>query len=128
MANTAVRKAVIVGETEVYGFADLSAITQNAIRTVCDMRMRPDVYQRTEEELKVLIADLLTEVENGKDVTEARKEAYILIYKSKDAGFNPDNYVNIDSCYWPNIPAVDSVYFNRARKLIAEAEQKRANQ
>lgn len=120
-ANTAVRKAIIANQTEGYSYTDLSPIAQNAIRTICDMRLRPDVYQRAEEELKVLLADLLVEVQNGKDVTEARNEAYILIYKSKDANFNVDNYAYIDSCYWPDIPTVDSAYFNRARKLISEA-------
>ncbi len=120
-ADIAVREAVIANATEGYGYGYLAPIMKNAIRTICDMRLRPEVYSQVEEELKVLLADLLIEVKNGKDLIEARKEAYILIYKSKNATFNPDNYIGIDSCYWGDIPTVDSVYFNRARKLILDA-------
>lgn len=86
-----------------------------------DVQLRPEAYAQAEEELKVLLADLITEVQNGKDYEEVRKEAYIQIYKSKDANFNPDDYADIDFYYWPDIPAVDSAYFNRARKLLNNA-------
>lgn len=122
-ANTLVRKAVISGETNGHGYGILSPIAQNAILSIRDIYLRPDVYAQSEEELKVLLADLLVEVANGKDIAEAQKEAYILIYKSKDPSFDPNNYVGIDTCYQPDYPAVDRAYFNRARKLINEAAQ-----
>lgn len=120
-ANTRIRKAVIAGQTDGNGYGILSPIAQNAIRNMIDVQLRPEAYAQAEEELKVLLADLITDVENGKDYEEARKEAYIQIYKSKDANFNPDDYTDIDFYYWPDIPAVDSAYFNRARKLLNNA-------
>lgn len=63
----------------------------------------------------------------GKVVAEAQKEAYISIYRSK-AGFVPVDYIDIDACNQPDTPAVDRAYFNRAMKLINEANiQKRKN-
>ncbi|MCD8179864.1 MAG: hypothetical protein LUF26_00065 [Firmicutes bacterium] len=85
------------------------------------MYLRSDYYNAVEEEVKVIIADIITEVENGKPYDEALKEAYTAIYQSKDAGYDTANYEGIDSCYYPDIPTVDSVYFNRARKLLSEA-------
>lgn len=120
-ANTKIRKAVMANQTDGNGYGILSPIAQNAIRVMRDKQLRPDAYAKAEEELKVLLADLITDVENGKDYEEARKEAYIQIYKSKDANFNPDEYADIDFCYWTDIPAVDSAYFNRARKLLNDA-------
>ena len=120
-ANTLVREAVIAGGTNGHGYGILSPIAQNAILSIRDIYLRPEVYAQAEEELKVLLADILLEVANGKDIAEAQKEAYILIYKSKDASFDPNNYTGIDTCYQPDLPTVDRVYFNRARKLIYEA-------
>lgn len=120
-ANTRIRKTVIAGQTDGNGYGILSPIAQNAIRSMIDVQLRPEAYAQAEEELKALLADLITDVENGKDYEEAWKEAYIQIYKSKDAKFNPDDYADVDFCYWPDIPAVDSAYFNRARKLLNNA-------
>ena len=82
-ANTRIRKAVIAGQTDGNGYGILSPIAQNAIRNMIDVQLRPEAYAQAEEELKVLLADLITEVQNGKDYEEVRKEAYIQIYKSK---------------------------------------------
>lgn len=120
-ANARIRKAVIAGETDGYGYGILSPIAQNAVRTIRDMYLRSDYYNAVEEEVKVIIADIITEVENGKPYDEALKEAYTAIYQSKDASYDTANYEGIDSCYYPDTPAVDSVYFNRARKLLSEA-------
>ena len=86
------------------------------------MYLRADYYMAVEEEVKVLIADIITDVQNGKPYNEAVKEAYIAIYTAKDAVFDPAEYEGIDTCYWPDRPAVDSVYLNRARKLLLEAK------
>lgn len=65
-ANTKIRKAVMNGETGGYGYGVLSPISQNAIRTVRDMYLRPDYYAQIEEKLNILLADLITDVQNGK--------------------------------------------------------------
>ena len=42
--------------------------------------LRPEVYRQYEEYLKVLHADILTDVRNGRDLENARKAAYEQIY------------------------------------------------
>ncbi len=121
-ANTIIRKAVINGNTDGYGYTILSAVSRNAIYQIRDMYLRNDYYSAVEEEVKALISDIITDVQNGKPYDEAVKEAYTAIYTAKDAGFNPSDYEGIDTCYWPDRPAVDSVYLNRARKLLLEAK------
>ena len=119
-ANTRIRKAVIEGETNGHGYGILSPIAQNAILDIRDMYLRPEVYAEAEEQLKVLLADLITEVENGKDFDTALKEAHIKIYQSVNSSFNPDEQFSIDTCY-RDIPAVDMAVFNRAHKLLNDA-------
>lgn len=121
-ANTLVRKAVIAGETGGYGYGLLSAITRNAIRTMRDMQLRPEMYQQTEEQLRVLLADIIAEVRNGKDYNEAVKEAHILIYKSINPSFDPDVQFSIDTCY-RDMPTVDMAVFTVTHKLLLEAQQ-----
>ena len=75
-ANTRIRKAVMASQTGGNGYGILSPIAQNAIRVMRDMQLRPDAYAQAEEELKVMLADLIAEVQNGKDYTQAVKEAY----------------------------------------------------
>ena len=64
-ADTKIYKAVLANQTNGNGYAILSAISQNALRTCRDMYMRPEVYWQTEENLRALLADILAEVENG---------------------------------------------------------------
>ena len=45
-----------------------------------DKQLRPDAYAKAEEELKVLLADVITAVQNGMDIDAATKEAYAKIY------------------------------------------------
>lgn len=122
-ANTAIRKAVIANETEGYSYTDLSPIAQNAIRIVCDMWLRPDVYKQAEEDIKILLADLIAEVQNGKDYIQALKEAYIKIYQTADTSFNYDEQFSLDTCY-RDIPTVGCEKFTVSRKLLLEAIQK----
>ena len=68
-----------------------------------------------------MLADLITQVETGMDYEEARKEAYTRIYRSVDPNFDPAEREMTDFCYW-DTPAVDSAMFNRARKILLEAE------
>ena len=119
-ANTRILKAVMAYQTDGYGYGILSAISQNALRLARDMYMRPEVYEQYEEYLKVLLADLIIDVHNGKDYNTTYEEARMRIYKSADAKFNPDTDMVGDFCYW-NIPAVDSAEFAVARKLLFEA-------
>lgn len=119
-ANTRIRKAVIAGETNEHGYGILSPIAQNAIRDMRDMMLRPDVYSQAEEQLKVLLADVITEVENGMDINTAIKAAYEKIYQSVNPSFNYDEQFSLDICY-RDIPAVDMAMFNRARKLLNDA-------
>ncbi len=121
-ANTRIRKAVIANQTDGNGYGILSPIAQNAIRTMRDMQIRPDAYAQAEEELKVLLADLITEVQNGKDYMEAVKEAYEIIYQSINPSFNYDEQFSLDTCY-RNIPAIGNEKFTVARKLLLEAHK-----
>ena len=120
-ANTRIRKAVMANQTDSNGYGILSPIAQNAIRIMCDRQFRPDAYAKAEEELKVLLADLITEVQNGKDYMEAVKEAYIRIYKSVNPSFDYDEQFSLDTCY-RDIPVVGIEKFTVARKLLLEAQ------
>ena len=119
-ANTRIRKAIMANQTDGNGYGILSPIAQNAIRIMRDKQLRPDAYAQAEEELKVLIADLIIDVQNGKDYIEAVKEAYNKIYQSVDASFNYDEQFSLDTCY-RDIPAVGMEKFTVARKLLLEA-------
>lgn len=121
-ANTRIRKAVIAGETNGHGYGILSPIAQNAIRDMRDKMLRPDVYAQAEEQLKVLLADIITEVENGMDMNTAIKTAYEKIYQSVNPSFNYDEQFSLDTCY-RDIPAVDMAMFNRVRKLLNDAQK-----
>ncbi len=120
-ANTKIRKAVIANQTDGNGYGILSPIAQNAIRVMRDKQLRPDAYAQAEEELKILLADLMIDVRNGKDYNIAYDEARIIIYKAADASFNPNTDMTGDFCYW-NIPPIDNAYFTAARKLFLEAQ------
>lgn len=120
-ANTRIRKAVIANQTDGNGYGILSPIAQNAIRYYRDLLLRPDYYRQTEAKLKSVLANLIIEVQNGKDYATAYDEARIIIYKAADASFNPDTDMVGDFCYW-NIPPVDSAEFTVARKLLNEVQ------
>lgn len=120
-ANTRIRKAVIAGETNGHGYGILSSIAQNAIRDMRDMMLRPDVYTQAEEQLKILLADIITEVENGMDMNTAIKAAYEKIYQSVNPSFNYDEQFSLDTCY-RDIPTVDMAMFTVSRKLLNDAQ------
>ena len=110
----------MANQTNGNGYGILSPIAQNAIR---DMMLRPDVYAQAEEELKVLLADVITAVQNGMDIDTATKTAYEKIYQSADTSFNYDEQFSLDTCY-RDIPAVGMEMFTVARKLLLEAAVK----
>ena len=121
-SNTRIRKAVIANQTGGNGYSILSPIAQNAIRVMRNMQLRPDADAQAEEELTVLLADLITEVQNGKDYMEAVKEAYIKIYQTADASFDYDEQFSFDTCY-RDIPVVGMEKLTVARKLLLEAKK-----
>ena len=85
--------------------------------------MRPDVYKQIEDELRVLLADIIVEVQNGKDYNTAIQEAHTKIYQTADPSYNPAVDRVGDFCYW-DIPPLDNAYYNRASKLLMEAVRK----
>ena len=86
------------------------------------MYLRPEYYKQAEEQVRMLIADLIEQVKSGKDYEEARKIAYTRIYQAADPSYDPDEYYLMDFCYW-DVPVVDSAMFNRARKLLLDAQE-----
>lgn len=119
-ASRKIFEAVINKQTNGYGYADLANITRNALIQYRDMYLRPDYYSLQNERVHNLIADIITDVQNGKDYNEALNEAYIRIYQSIDASYTPNTEVAVDRIYL-NIPAADMVMFSRARKFLLEA-------
>lgn len=126
-AQNIIFNAVITGQTNGYGYADLMAIARNAIYQYRDIYLRPEFYQEAEQQVQTLISDIISEVASGaKDYHTAEKEAYIKILQSVNPSFSIDDMQG-DFCYW-DIPAADSAYFNRARKLLLEAQARRLAQ
>ena len=117
-ANARIREAVIAGQTNGHGYGALSPISQNAIRDARDILLRPDVYAQYEAYLKVLLADIILDVANGRDYAEARKAAYTRIYQSVDPSYIPRE-MGTDWCY-VDVPPVDSAMFTVARKLLLQ--------
>lgn len=120
-ANNAVFNAVIANQTSGYGYADLAAISRNAILWYRDMYLRPEYYAEKEIQVKNLISDLIAEVESGAtDYDTAKKAAYIRIYQSVNSSYTPSTEIGIDRIYL-DVPATDSVMFTLARKLLKGA-------
>lgn len=121
IANTRIRKAVLDGKTNGYSFTVLSVTAANAMRQARDMYLRPEFYAENDVKLKILLADLITDVASGtKDYPTAKNEAYIRIYQSVDPAFNPDEQYKLDVCY-QDIPPVADAMFTIARKILTEA-------
>ena len=121
-ANTRVRKAVVAEETNGYGYGILSPIAQNAILDIRDMYLRPEAYAQAEEYLKVLLADLITAVENGMNYDNALDEAYRRIYSELNQSIDPASQLAVDTCY-RDMPSVDRAILNRARHLLLESQK-----
>lgn len=123
-ANNAVFAAVLANETGGYGYADLAAVARNAILQCRDMYLRPEYYAEKENAVRVLISDLINEVEIGAtDYKTAEKQAYTRIYQTAEPTFNPDTDCVGDFCYW-DIPAVDGALLTQARKLLKNARSR----
>lgn len=123
-ANNAIFAAVLANETGGYGYADLAAIARNAILQCRDMYLRPEYYAEKENTVRVLISDLINEVEIGAtDYKTAEKQAYTRIYQMAEPTFNPDTDCVGDFCYW-DIPPIDSALLTQARKSLKNARSR----
>ena len=123
-ANNAVFAAVLANETGGYGYADLAAVARNAILQCRDMYLRPEYYAEKENAVRVLISDLINEVEIGAtDYKTAEKQAYTRIYQTAEPTFNPDTDCVGDFFYW-DIPPIDSELLTQARKLLKNARSR----
>lgn len=85
-----------------------------------DMYLRPEKYEQIENELRVLLADIITDAQNGKDFNTALDEAHTKIYQAANPSYDPAVDKVGDFCYW-NLPAVDSAYYSVAKRLLLEA-------
>lgn len=121
-AHNAVFNAVLVNETGGYGYLDLAAVARNALIYYRDVYLRPEYYAEKEAAAKLLLSDIISEVENGtKDYDAALKEAYTKIYQTINPTYVPNEEIGIDRIYL-DIPATDTVMFTQARKLLKEAQ------
>ena len=125
--NRILFNAVLNNQTGGYGYGILTIIANNTLFEYRDLYLRSDFYAAAEEQVKVLIPDLITAVENGSmSYEKAKEEAYIRIYRTVDSSYDPSEKLFVDFCYW-DVPSVDSAYFNRARKLLLNAEEQYRN-
>lgn len=128
-AHNAVFNAVLAGNTNGYGYLDLAAVARNALIYYRDVYLRPEYYAEKEAAAKLLLSDIISEVENGtKDYDAALKEAYTKIYQTINPAYQtinpayvPNEEIGIDRIYL-DIPAADTVMFTQARKLLKEAQ------
>ncbi|MBR0470051.1 MAG: hypothetical protein IJJ55_02410 [Clostridia bacterium] len=65
-----------------------------------------------------MLADIISDVANGKDYAEARKAAYTRIYQSIAPSYTPRE-IGTDWCY-VDVPPVDAAMFTVARKLLLQ--------
>ena len=111
-------------------FPSLHSASQ--IRLSCSLRcvksdtlvlnLRPEYYTEKEAATKLLLSDIISEVENGtKDYDAALKEAYTKIYQTINPAYVPNEEIGIDRIYL-DIPSADTVMFTQARKLLKEAQ------
>ena len=64
-AHNAVFNAVLAGNTNGYGYLDLAAVARNALIYYRDVYLRPEYYAEKEAAAKLLLSDIISEVENG---------------------------------------------------------------
>lgn len=121
-ANSRLFNSVLTNQTNGYGFGILADITRNAVFQYRDMYLRPDFYKQSEEWLRVLLSDIITDYANGNtDKYTAVKKAYERIYQTQDSSFDYDEQMSLDNCY-RDIPSVCASHFTVVRKLILNAK------
>lgn len=120
-SNAIIFNAVISHQTNEFGYATLTEISNNAIFQYRDMYLRPQFYAENEEWVQNLISDIIESKSTGKiDYKSAEKAAYIRIYQSINPAFDYDYQMSIDSCY-RDIPSVDGAIFTIVRRLLLNA-------
>ncbi len=91
-----------------------------AVALTAVMTLSTTMFAAEEERVKGLIADIITDVQNGKDYNIALDEAYTRVYQAADPTYDPAIDRVGDFCYW-DIPPVDPASLTMARKLLLAA-------
>ena len=121
-SNVIIFNAWLNKQTDGYAFGELVNIANNAIWQYRDLYLRPNFYIDNEERVKAIIADVISQYQNGKiNYNKACFEARVRIYQSVNPSFNPDLEFAKDVCY-RDIPSVDSSLFAIARKLLISSK------
>ena len=117
-SNVIIFNAWLNKQTDGYAFGELVNIANNAIWQYRDLYLRPNFYTENEARVRVIIADVITQYQNGEiDYNKACFDARVKIYQSVNPSFNPDIEFAKDSCY-RDIPSVDNSLFAITRKLL----------
>ena len=121
-SNVIIFNAWLNKQTDGYAFGELVNIANNAIWQYRDLYLRPNFYIDNEERVKAIIADVISQYQNGEiNYNKACFEARVRIYQSINPSFNPDLEFAKDACY-RDIPSVDSSLFAIARKLLISSK------
>ncbi len=117
-SNVIIFNAWLNKQTDGYAFGELVNIANNAIWQYRDLYLRPNFYAENEARVKTIIADVITQYQNGEiNYEKACFDARIKIYQSVNPSFNPDIEFAKDTCY-RDIPSVDNSLFAIARKIL----------
>ncbi len=121
-SNRIIFNAWLNKQTDGFAYGELVNIANNAIWQYRDLYLRPNFYAENETKVKAIIADVITQYQNGEiDYNKACFECRIKIYQSVNPSFNPDIEFAKDTCY-RDIPSVDNSLFAIARKLLLTAK------
>lgn len=119
-SNVIIFNAWLNGQTGGYAYGELTPIANNTIYQYRDKYLRPNFYIENEENVRDIIAEVITQYANGDiDYTKAEFNARVKIYQSFNPAFNPDEEFAKDTCY-RDIPPIDNGMFTIARQLIVE--------
>ncbi len=117
-SNVIIFNAWLNKQTDGYAFGELVTIANNAIWQYRDLYLRPNFYAENEARVRTIIADVITQYQNGEiDYEKACFECRVKIYQSVNPSFNPNIEFAKDTCY-RDIPSVDNSLFAIARKLL----------
>ncbi len=121
-SNVIIFNAWLNNQTDGFAYGELVNIANNAIWQYRDLYLRPNFYIENEARVKGIIADVITQYQNGEiDYNKACFDARVKIYQSVNPSFNPDIEFAKDSCY-RDIPSVDNSLFAIARRLLITAK------
>ncbi len=117
-SNRILFNAWLNNQTDGFAYGELVNIANNAIWQYKDLYLRPNFYTENEARVKTIIADVITQYQNGEiDYGKTCFEARVKIYQSVNPAFKPDIEFAKDTCY-QDIPTVDGSLFAIARKLL----------